>query len=346
MSKLSSEKSNKICIFPKLSGLGGPVSFYNRLSEGLRNRGIELTDSPLDPTCSSVLIIGGSWKLEMLLRMHLQGKRIVQRLNGMTWIHRKTKTSLRYYLKSEMNNRNLAFIRRRVASQVVYQSNFARTWWRTVYKASPADGPIIYNGIDLHAFSPNGPERPPQDHFRILLVEAHISGGYEKGLENAIQLVRSVQNKITTPIELVVVGDVEQGIKNYWQNRDDLWINWLGKVTRDQIPAIDRSAHMLFSSDLNAACPNSVIEALACGLPVISYATGSLPELVQGDSGRVVPYGSNYWNLEAPDVSGLCTAACEIVSDQARFRSAARAQAETLFGLDTMVDKYIQALFP
>jgi glycosyltransferase involved in cell wall biosynthesis len=89
-------------------------------------------------------------------------------------------------------------------------------------------------------------------------------------------------------------------------------------ISADRIPLIDRSAHVLFSADLNAACPNSVIEALACGLPVISYATGSLPEIITGDAGKVVPYGSNYWNLEPPDIDALADAAREVLANQVR----------------------------
>ena len=66
-------------------------------------------------------------------------------------------------------------------------------------------------------------------------------------------------------------------------------ILWAGTVSRERIPEIDRSAHLLFSADLHPACPNSVIEAMACGLPVVAFDTGALNELVLGDSGRTCP---------------------------------------------------------
>jgi glycosyltransferase involved in cell wall biosynthesis len=113
---------------------------------------------------------------------------------------------------------------------------------------------------------------------------------------------------------------------------------------RLQIAEIDRSAHVLFSADLNAACPNSVIEALACGLPVVSYATGSLPELIVGDAGLVVPWGSNFWKLEKPDLPVLVDAAQRILKEQAQYRAGARQRAEEAFGLDKMVEQYLEAL--
>ena len=111
-----------------------------------------------------------------------------------------------------------------------------------------------------------------------------------------------------------------------------------------RIPEIDRSAHVLFSADLNAACPNSVIEALACGLPVAAFDTGGLNELVVGDAGRLVPYGGDPWRLEKPDVPALAHATAEILRDRPRFRAAARAHAEHALGLEKMMDGYLMAL--
>jgi glycosyltransferase involved in cell wall biosynthesis len=335
---------NKICILPRLNGLGGPVSFYNRLTSSLIERDIELTNDPLAPDCRAILVIGAIRRLDLLLLARTRGIRIVQRLNGMNWLHRRIKTSWKYYLKAEINNFRLALIRRHVAHKVVYQSNFARTWWHTVYKPTPTDGPVIYNGVDLHSYSPIGPETPPNDHLRLLLVEAHVSGGYEQGLENAIRLAEAVEAKNGQKVELMVVGDIPSPVRALWSNHPNAWINWKGVVPHDQIPSIDRSAHLLFSSDLNAACPNSAIEALACGLPVIGFATGSLPELIAEDAGKVVPYGSNYWKLEIPDIPMLASSAREILGNLEHFRQAARIRAENNFSLEVMTEKYLKVL--
>jgi glycosyltransferase involved in cell wall biosynthesis len=101
---------------------------------------------------------------------------------------------------------------------------------------------------------------------------------------------------------------------------------------------------MLYSADVNAACPNSVIEALACGLPVLAFDTGALPELVNGDSGRIVPYGGNPWQLDPPDLDALTEAAMKVLNNQQHYRHGARAQAEAKFGLEKMVDEYVQVL--
>jgi glycosyltransferase involved in cell wall biosynthesis len=332
-----------ICILPDLKGIGGPVSFRNRLIAGLQARNVEVHHNPHDPQCTSILVIGGTARLLDLWRARRRGVRIVQRLNGMNWIHRKQNTGLAHYLRSERNNWLLRYIRKNLAHGIIYQSDFARTWWQTTAGQVQARGRVVYNGVDLHAFHPNGMHDRPKGHQRLLLVEGHLGGGNEQGLDNAVRLVQAL-NQQSRRVELMIVGDVPPSLRARYNILSGAWISWAGIIPADQIPLIDRSAHVLFSADLNAACPNSVIEALACGLPVISYATGSLPEIITGDAGKVVPYGSNYWNLEPPDIDALADAAREVLANQVRYRTAARARAEEAFSLDGMVDAYLEVL--
>ncbi|HZU86845.1 MAG TPA: glycosyltransferase family 4 protein, partial [Anaerolineaceae bacterium] len=319
-----------ICIYPPLKGLGGPASFFARLSAGLRERGYVVHSNPSDPSTSAILQIGGTKRLDLLWRARRRGVRIVQRLNGMNWIHRKTRTGLKHYIRSEYSNWLLAVVRRRLAHAVIYQSQFARSWWQTVYGNISVPTHVVYNGVDVKTYTPQGPGTPPADHFRLLLVEGHLKGGHETGLDNAIHLARALRDDPAGRWELMVAGEVPPEIQSRYQN-EDLWITLRGVVRREDVAEMDRSAHVLFSADLNAACPNAVIEALACGLPVVSFATGSLPELLQDGAGIVVPYGSNYWNLEPPVLEPLAAAAQQLVAGKEISRRAARARAEAMF---------------
>ena len=340
-------RSGSIAILPKLEGLGGPVSFAARLAAGLRANDFEVHNDPRQPGTAAVLVIGGTRHMDWLLSSKNSGVRVVQRLNGMNWIHKRRSTGLRHYLRAELHNWMLATIRGRIADRVVYQSTFARNWWQTSRGTTRAPARVIYNCVDLNEYSPEGPHQRPTDHTRILLVEGHLRGGYEQGLDSAVKLNQILNTEAgigSKPFELMVAGDVPEEMRAHYSSLPGTWITWSGVLPRAQIAELDRSAHLLFSADLNAACPNSVIEALACGLPVIAFATGSLPELIQGDSGRVVPYGSNYWKLEDPDVPALAGAVKEIMANQPHFRSSARAQAEANFDIQRMIAAYQDVL--
>ena len=323
------------------------VSFQAKLVSGLLKRGLQVTydlsTRPVPPSWSS----GAHAAWAAVWRARQRGVRIVQRLDGMNWLQRKQPTRLRSFLRAEGNNLLLAFIRRSLANAIVYQSQFSQEWWQQAHGRLPTPARVVYNGVDLDLYSPLGPHLRPAHHFRVLLVEGRLGPGNVQGLENALGLAACLQQAHHLPVELAVVGDVAPQLRAAVQARaGDRLVSWMGILKREQIPLADRSAHLLFSADLNAACPNSVIEALACGLPVVSFDTGALRELVTEDAGRVVPYGSNYWSLEPPVLAPLAGAAAEMITGGERFRDAARRRAEAAFGLDQMVAGYLEALLP
>lgn len=337
-----------ICIVPNVSGVGGMVSFHARFTAGLQARGIESVYEIERTPCDSILVVGGTRDLLGLWRAKSRGVRIVQRLNGMNWLHRQIDTGLRHFLRAEYGNWILRFIRSRLADHIVYQSEFARRWWERVHGPTPVPNTVVHNGVDLAVYSPEGSSLLPADRYRLLMVEGSLMGGYELGLETAAQLVEQLNDAhsqaLGQVVDLMVVGRVADRVKQKYADRLNPPIVWRGLVRPEDIPEIDRSAHLLFASDINPACPNSVIEALACGTPVLGLDTGALPELLLGDAGRVVPYGGDPWKLEQPDIPALAEAAVEMFLNQNQFRSAARAQAEAAFGLDQMMDEYLDVL--
>jgi glycosyltransferase involved in cell wall biosynthesis len=332
----------RICITPAVGGLGGMTTFRLKFEAGLQARGIEVTHDLSQPV-DAVLLIAGTRNLLPLWKARQRGVRIVQRLDGINWVHRKRDTGLKHYLRAEYGNFILSFIRRRLATKIIYQSKFSKDWWEDWYGTPHASSTVIHNGVDLNAYSSQiaSPTYPP---YKLLIVEGNLGGGYDMGLDNAIQLVETLNTKYNLPVELTVVGRISDEHKVQIQSRAHVPINWMGVVERERIPEIDRSAHVLFSADLNPACPNAVIEAMACGLPVVAFDTGALNELVLNDSGRLVPYGGDLWNIEQPDVPALADAAAEILKDQVRFSKNARIQAESALGLDKMVDDYVKYL--
>lgn len=332
------------CILPKLDGHGGPSSFQSKLRAGLAARGIETHHDPRTPGTQALLVIGATRKLSDLIYAKTHQIRIVQRLDGMNWLHKRNSTGWRHYLRSERMNLQLSFIRRWLADTIVYQSAFTRDWWNTEYGSLKKPSQVIHNGVDLQTFSPNGKNTIPSDFIRLLVVEGSFKGGHERDLFNAVDAAQQLSDLLDRRVELVVAGNAPQKMRDQVNLVRKAGIRWLGIVPHIEIPDLDRSAHLLFPAEINAACPNSVVEALACGLPVVSYATGSIPELVGQDGGITVPYGANYWKLEAPQTEPLAKAAAQVLDDMEKFRANARQRAEENFGLDMMVERYLEVL--
>lgn len=331
----------RICIVPRVEGLGGVTSFRLKFENGLRARGVDVINDP-SQTADAVLVLAGTRHLLPLWRARRRGVRVVQRLDGINWIHRVRWAGPRYTVRAIYGNANLSFIRRRLADHVIYQSQFIQRWWEDWYKPARVPASVIINGVDLARYTAQGLHERPTGHYRILVVEGSLAGGQNYGIHNAVDLAATLAKK--HKIELMVVGRVDGRTKNLLGHQTVFRMQFMDSIPREQIPWLMRSSHVLFSAEINPPCPNSVIEALACGLPVIGFDTGSLSEIVRGDAGRLVPYGANEWKLETPDTSALANATLEVLDEQDRFRTLARARAEAVFDVEKMVDEYLKVL--
>ena len=331
----------KICIIPHKLGLGGPASFQAGLIRAMQQRGVNVSHDPLSPGLSAVLVFGAAQNAADVWRAQRSGVRVVQRLNGMNWVHRRKFTGIRHFIKAEYGNLKLRQLRNR-ADCIIYQSGFARAWWERQNGALGKPQFVIHNGVDLALFSPE-PANLPVDRYRVLMVEGHHGGGYEGGLVTAARFITQLSQQADRPCELAVAGDVPLELRQEIENTG-VPLVWLGVLKHDEIPSVNRSAHLLFSGDINAACPNSVLEAMACGLPVVAYDTGALPELVSEEAGRIAAYGGDVWQLEPPDIPALTSAALQVLQVRAALSRAARQRAEAKFDIKKITEKYLEVL--
>ncbi len=333
----------RICIVPRVQGTGGVTSFRLKFESSLTARGMEVTNDP-SQDADVILVLAGTRHLRPLWKARRRGIRIVQRLDGLNWLHRVRWMGPRYTVRAIYGNANLAYIRRRLADHVVYQSEFIRSWWEDWYRPARVPNTVILNGVDLGRYTPHGLHERPSGHYRLLVVEGSLAGGQNYGIHNAVTLANALSKK--HKMELMIVGRVDGGTKNKLKNQAAFRLQFMDTVSRDHIPWLMRSSHALYSAEINPPCPNSVIEALACGLPVVGFDTGSLSEIVQGDAGRLVPYGADQWKLKPPDIPSLAMAAEEVLEEQPRFRNSARERAEETFDVEKMVNEYLKVLLP
>lgn len=335
---------SKICLIPKVHGVGGLVSFQAKLASGLEKRGIQVCHTLHETPYDAVLVTGGTRDLPGLWRARKRGLRVVQRLDGINWVHRRRRGSLRYTLRAEYGNQILALIRQQFATHIVYQSDFVRGWWQDWFGVTHPPSTVIHNGVDLELYTPEGLHDRPTGRWRILVVEGSLAGSLTTGLDLVVELVGILAGLLDKPLELQVVGRVDAGKQAGYEHNSLVSVEFTGVVPRGKIPYLDRSAHLLFSAEINPPCPNSVIESLACGLPVAGFQTGALPELVPAAAGCLVPYGGDPWKLDLPNLPSLATGAANILDDLERFRRGARQHAIEAFSLDQMVERYLDVL--
>jgi glycosyltransferase involved in cell wall biosynthesis len=316
--------------------IGGPGSFQERLSSVLKEKGwsIIYPDSRIVPDI--ILVVGGTAKLHWLWKCRLRGTKIVHRIDGINWLHRVLPMPMVVRVKQEIRNWLICFTRNTFADHVVYQSVFVRNWWSERFGQVRCEESLIYNGVDLSVFCPreqkHGKEKP-----QLLCVEGNfLPDPVTMNLLKYLAKRLYEDNVISRTIVYAHIPNEE--IRYQLSNIKNLALQ--GNIPRQMIHEVYNNAVYL-SLDINAACPNSVIEALASGIPVIGFDTGALRELVTPEAGILVRYNTNPRKLEAPDVLPLERAAHQVFEQWDKFSKGARAVAEERFGLDKMVDSYL-----
>lgn len=145
---------------------------------------------------------------------------------------------------------------------------------------------VIYPGIDLNIFKPGVKE---SKHSKIRLI---FTGKLEKhkGVDDLIEIFQTLTKKYKDKIELMICGKGSylKEIKHLIKSNKN--VKYFGQVKNERLPEILSEADIyVFPAEdtykLNRKIGSeqfgfSVVEALACGLPVVSYDCGALKEII------------------------------------------------------------------
>lgn len=323
--------------FPHLPAAGGPGSFQIRLTKALQHEGVKIV-FPNDPqTPDLILVVGGTAKLKWLWDCKRKGSKIVHRLDGINWQHRVRRTTLQHFFFSEVRNYLMILIRKYFADHVVYQSKFIQDWWHQKYGKSSCEESIIYNGVDLSLYHPEDKTISSTTPPLLLCVEGNLQDD-----PTTLSILKELPKRLSQDKSIqatLVCGGVSKEVQTQLAGVPGLKLP--GKIPREQMQKIFAQDAIFLTLDINHACPNSVIEALAAGLPVVGYDTGSLRELVSSEAGMIVPPGSDPWQMELPNIDALEEAIREVLPKRSQYGTAARRLAEARFGLEKVSESYL-----
>lgn len=148
----------------------------------------------------------------------------------------------------------------------------------------------------------------------------------EKGLEDAVAAAK------ITNIPLKIMGKIQD--QEYWQqihkSYPDAPVEYLGFLSTVKMQQELRQCRaMLMTPRWVEAFGNVAIEALACGVPVISYRRGGPAEIIQD--------GKTGFLVEPDSVNGLVDAIARLDEID---RYTCRQQAETEFSLAALGDRF------
>lgn len=145
---------------------------------------------------------------------------------------------------------------------------------------------VIENGVDDQFFSPSGRENET-DTLKILFVSRLIEG---KGLQFVIPKMKNINAQVVQKskksIKLFIVGDGpyrEALEKLTKENGAEDIVSFEGRKNKDEVRTYYRNADLFILPSLSEGMPNVVLEAMACGLPIVMTPCEGSKELINGN---------------------------------------------------------------
>ncbi|HEX5997221.1 MAG TPA: glycosyltransferase family 4 protein [Jiangellales bacterium] len=177
----------------------------------------------------------------------------------------------------------------------------------------------VHHGIDLDAlpFSPRG------DAGLVAFGRVHP----DKGTHIAIEIARLADRPLTI---CGIVQDERYFTEQVAPHLDGEQVTFLGSVgPRRRGEILGASTALLHPIAFDEPFGLSVVEAMACGTPVVAYRRGSMPEVVdEGVTGFLV---------HTAEQAAVAVARIATID-----RAGCRARAEQRFGADRMVSDYLR----
>lgn len=315
--------------FPNKIKSGGPKSFQKIFSDRYVYLGGVVSFPRYFQFPKNIIVIAGTRRIIWLSLCKLFGSNILLRLDGINWQHRVERKPIKYKIKAEIQNLITLFIANFIANSIVYQSQFVKNIWEhklifnkknvVIYNAShiqkTGDDRILYNDIPIE----------------IVCIEGELNGN------PIIRILQSINN-----YKVHVFGKTNQKIINELKNKKNIIFH--GYKPNDEVKKFLQIGRKIFLNlEINPACPNSVIEAQCAGLPILSFDSGCISELVTDKTGIILDYGSNPWNLEDPLFDELEPYIKKIERNYSYFSENAKEHAKIKFNINTMVESYLKA---
>ncbi len=194
----------------------------------------------------------------------------------------------------------------KIADHVVFGSEHAKSSAERFLGKCLAPYSIIYNSIDMSHFVP---QKRPDSRFNIMVIGHYIRHRIEP-LIRAIPYV----TKIFPHAKLIIAGPLRKGegiFNSSWESFGGLIkelrvenIEYIPRFTQKEAPSIYALGDIMIHIMHMDWTPNTVIESMACGLPVLHSGNGGLPEIV-GDAGLSLDMPYDWNNIHSADPETL-----------------------------------------
>jgi glycosyltransferase involved in cell wall biosynthesis len=196
---------------------------------------------------------------------------------------------------------------------------------------------VIPNSVDTQIYRSNSPElargqlKLPIDKKLILFGSLNATSDTRKGFDLLIAALALLDDITKQQVELVIFGaDRGRNSPNF-----GLKTHYLGELKTDRSLALAYGAADVFVlPSRQDNLPNTLLEALACGTPCVSFGIGGIPEAID--------HQVNGYVAKAFEPQDLATGLSWVLdyTEQLNLRQNARQKAEQEYSLTVQANRY------
>ncbi len=185
---------------------------------------------------------------------------------------------------------------------------------------------VIYNGVDTRIF------RPSKNQIHKKKIKVLFSGNITR--RKGADLIPQIAHLLESGIEILCTSGLraQKKIKRFGGKSN---IRNIGSIPYSEMPKLYQQADILLFPTVREGLPLAVLEAMACGLPVVTTNCSSLPELIiDGKGGYLCEIG----DIEAFSARiNQLAASPKLRHEMGEFN---RARVEKNFTIDRMINRY------
>jgi len=205
----------------------------------------------------------------------------------------------------------------------VYEKYNGRVFYVSISMADRLDSldyvGNVYHGIDTSQFT----FQPRPGEYLLFFGRIH----HDKGAKEAIEIARASSMKLIMAGIMQDHQYYEKNVKPFIDGTKVIYVGSAGPEKRDHL--LGGAYALLHPINFNEPFGLSIIEAMACGTPVIAFNKGSMPELIK--------HGHNGFLVRTVDEAVKAIRDIPLIE-----RLACRKWVEERFTADRMVEEYIE----
>jgi len=249
-----------------IDGIGGPSTFMRHLRSYLIKTDFPFIEDEDEFREADSIFFPISYSSRILKYFKKNRLPIIQRLDG---VYYPSKHGIKYLYY----NRNIKLDYLKYSDFIIFQSKYSWLECFTMMGEIPKEKyRIIYNGTDKSVFYPGHKEFNGDK-----IVFAATGSFRNRDMVEPVVLALDELKKDCN-IEFKIIGPILSPDVDRLAKRD--YIRCLGRMDKEGIAEELRKTDILIHCQLNPACPNSVIEAASCGLPVVGFDSGAMKEVL------------------------------------------------------------------